>query len=79
MFAKLSAFAFNKISFLIYEKYSHSLMGFEALDYIAIHKKSPRLPSSAKFVQHMEAKSGELRDQDATKGSGLSGQWGALN
>lgn len=73
----ISPFAFNKIAFLIYEKYSHSLMGFEALDYISIHKKFFFTPSS-KFVQQVEAKSGELRDLDAIKSSGLTGQQGAF-
>lgn len=59
-----SPFAFNKISFLIYEKYSHCLMGFEALDYIPVHKKSHPL----KFVQQMKATSGELHDLDAIRG-----------
>lgn len=53
-------------------------MGFEALDYISIHKKSSPPPSS-KFVQQMEAKSRELSDLDAIKGSGLTRQRGALN
>lgn len=52
-------------------------MGFEALDYISIQKKS--FPPSSKFVQQLEAKSRELRDLDAIKGSGLTGQWGALH
>lgn len=56
-------------------------MGFEALDYISIHKKSPHptpTPSSKFVQQNGSQKSGELHDLDAIKGSGLTGQWGAL-
>lgn len=52
-------------------------MGFEALDYISIHKKS--FPLSSKFVQQMEAKFRALSDLDAIRGSGLTRQPGALN
>lgn len=51
-------------------------MGFEALDYISIHKKSFSPPPQSLFSKW---KSGELRDQDAIKGSGPAEPWGALN
>lgn len=49
-------------------------MGFEALDYISVHKKSFQ-SSFSKW----KPKSRELHDLDAIRGSGPAGQWGALN
>lgn len=45
-------------------------MGFEALDYISVHKKSSHPPpnSPSKFVRQLETASGELQDVDAITG-----------
>lgn len=69
--AKLSlSLPSTKYLFVNYEKYSHSLMGFEALDYISVHKKSSHPPpnSPSKFVRQLETASGELQDVDAITG-----------
>ena len=66
MYAKtISPFAFNKISLLLYEKYSHGLMGFEALDYISVHKKyfPPPPQSSANGSQESYVMEMPLRGQ----------------
>lgn len=73
----LSPFAFNKISFSFIKNIP--TVEWDLRHWIiSLYTKKVFFPS-LKFVQQIEAKSGELLDLDAIKGSGPTGQWGALN
>lgn len=60
--AKLSlSLPSTKYLFVNYEKYSHSLMGFEALDYISVHKKSSHPPTPQLSLKVCSAVRNRLR------------------